>query len=446
MQIFKDRNMDLFARLPKLSLVQKIMLGFAAMAFFTMAALVFSFAGLYSLNKTAREIAGNDLVLLYSVSKLRQSLLDQERYAGKYVILKSPEFIALFHNRESEFLKTLQQMEQRKRDKGLSGIVDNYRKYSETIRRLFQGDPGAESRHRDVARGVIDAIDSFSVSQQVLLNIKLGDADKRERTTIRWALIFSLTGFALAIVIGALFLFSISTAIDKLKRATHRIAEGDFDFDPKIPAGDEIGDLARDFVSMARRLKIVEQMNLDASPLTRLPGNIVIERVLTKRLHEEKPFAVCYGDLDDMKAYNDVYGYIKGSEVIKMAGDIILEAVRKHAEEEAFVGHIGGDDFVAVFDQEKISAVCEEIIRNFDKGIVAHYRKEDLERGAIEGTDRYGVPRVFPIMTISVAVVICRQGEYDSAVSIAQTAAQIKDYVKGKPGSNYMINQRRKVR
>jgi len=438
--------MTIRAHFPKFTLVQKLILGFTAMAVFTMAALTFTFAGLYSLNKTARDIANNDLVLLRSIGMLRQSLLDQERYAGKYAILKSPEFIDLFRKRESESLTVLQQMEQKKHEQGISGIVDSYKNYRQTVQLLFQGNAGAETRHKGDAQLVIAAIDTYSVNQQLLLNVKLEHADSKERNTIRWALTFSLTGFVLAISIGALFLFNISTAIDKLKRATHRIAEGDFDYDPQIPAGDEIGDLAYDFIRMADRLKILERMNLDASPLTRLPGNIVIERVLTKRLQEGKPFAVCYGDLDDMKAYNDVYGYIKGSEVIKMAGDIILDAVTNYAEEGAFVGHIGGDDFVMVFDQEKVPPVCEEVIKKFGEGIVAHYNKEDLARGAIEGTDRYGVPRVFPIMTISIAVVICRQGEYDSAVSIAQTAAQIKDYVKGKPGSNYLINQRRKAR
>lgn len=438
----KDRDMTI----PKFTLVQKLILGFTAMAVFAMAALTFSFAGLYSLNKTARDIANNDLVLLRSIGMLRQSLLDQERYAGKYEILKSPEFIDLFRKRESESLTVLQQMEKKKHEQGISGIVDSYKNYRQTVQLLFQGNAGSETRHKGDAQLVIAAIDTYSVNQQLLLNVKLEHADSKERNTIRWALTFSLTGFVLAISIGALFLFNISTAIDKLKRATHRIAEGDFDYDPQIPAGDEIGDLAYDFIRMADRLKILERMNLDASPLTRLPGNIVIERVLTKRLQEGKPFAVCYGDLDDMKAYNDVYGYIKGSEVIKMAGDIILDAVTNFAEEGAFVGHIGGDDFVMVFDQEKVPPVCEEVIKKFGEGIVAHYNKEDLARGAIKGTDRYGVPRVFPIMTISIAVVICRQGEYDSAVSIAQTAAQIKDYVKGKPGSNYLINQRRKAR
>jgi GGDEF domain-containing protein len=343
--------MTIRVHFPKFSLVQKIILGFAAMAFFTMAALIFSFAGLYSLNKTARDIAKNDLVLLRSVGVLRQSLLDQERYAGKYAILKSPEFIDLFHKQESECLKTLQQMVEKKQEQGLAGIVNSYRNYRETIQLLFQGDSGAETRHKTAAQLVIDAIDTYAANQQLLLNVKLEQADRRESDAIRWSLIFSLTGFVLAIGIASLFLFNISTAIDKLKRATHRIAEGDFDYDPQIPAGDEIGDLAYDFIRMADRLKILERMNLDASPLTRLPGNIVIERVLTKRVQDGKPFAVCYADLDDMKAYNDVYGYIKGSEVIKMAGDIILEAVRNFAEEGAFVGHIGGDDFVMVIDE-----------------------------------------------------------------------------------------------
>jgi GGDEF domain-containing protein len=147
-----------------------------------------------------------------------------------------------------------------------------------------------------------------------------------------------------------------------------------------------------------------------------------------------------------MKAYNDVYGYIKGSDVIKMTGDIILEVVRNNAEKDAFIGHIGGDDFIMVFDEENVSTVCAEVIKKFGEGIVAHYNPQDQARGGIEGIDRYGVPRSFPIMTISIAVVICQEGEYESAVEIAQTTSEIKDYVKGMSGSNFMINRRRKAR
>jgi diguanylate cyclase (GGDEF)-like protein len=430
----------------KVSLIQKLIASYGAMAFFTTAALVFAITGLFSLNKTARDIAKRDLVLLSSANQLRQSLLAQESYVGKYAILKSPEFIDLFHKRESECLGILQQLEQTNPSPEITQIVATYRNYRTAAQRLFQGDTGVLHRLETIAQQLIDATDTFAVKRQELLNTRLEAADRKENATVRWTLIFSLTGFALAICVAALFLFNIATAIGKLRKAMHRIAEGDFDYDPQIPPGDEIGALAHDFSSMAKRLKVLEQMNLDASPLTRLPGNIIIERVLTKHLEEGKPFAVCYADLDNMKVYNDRYGYIKGSDVIKMAGEIIQEAVRNNAEEDAFVGHIGGDDFVMVFAHENVPAVCEEVLRKFDEGIVVHYTKEDLARGAIEGVDRYGVPRSFPIMTISIAITICQRGEYDSASAIAKAAMEIKDYVKIKPGSNYMINQRKKAR
>jgi diguanylate cyclase (GGDEF)-like protein len=432
--------------LPKFSLVQKLIIGFAATAFLAMTTLVFTFTGLYALNKTARDIARNDLVLLRSSFSLRQALLDQEGYAGKYEILKSPEFIDLFNKRKDEFLKTIAQLQRERHGDKIASIVHEYSKYLATVQLMFQGDSDARSGHKPAAQMVSNAIDVFSANQQHQLNAKLEDADRKEDATVKWTLILSMSGFTLAIVIAALFLFNITRAIDKLKKATHRIAEGDFDYDPQIPPGDEIGDLAHDFIRMAKRLKVLEQTNIDASPLTRLPGNIVIEQVLNSRVKDGRPFAVCYVDLDNMKSYNDVYGYIKGSEIIKMAGDIILDVVRKHSGNNAFVGHIGGDDFIMVLDQSNVPVVCEEIIKEFAKGIVAHYSPEDVARGGIDSIDRYGMQRFFPVMTVSIASVLCQNGEYQSAADIAQTSAEIKDYLKGMPGSNYMINRRRKPR
>ena len=244
----------------------------------------------------------------------------------------------------------------------------------------------------------------------------------------------------------ARLIYTISSSIKKLKQATFFIAEGNFDHDPQLPPGDEIGDLARDFTSMAAKLKELEQLCLDASPLTRLPGNIAIERVLNKKLHETAPFAVCYADLDNFKAYNDRYGYIKGSEVIKMTGEIIYDAVTAHTSEDSFVGHVGGDDFVMVVPSEEAGMVCESVIERFSDKIRGHYGAEDLAKGFTEGKDRYGVKRIFPIMTISIAVLICQDGEYDSAVKIARAAVEIKEYAKEATGSNYLINRRRSER
>ncbi len=413
------------------------------MTLFTMAALVFALLGLISLNKTAREIAGKDLVFIDSINKLRELIVAQERYAGKFSILKGGEFVELFQRREAEFKGFLNDFDKSRYLMDKQALDRLYADFQQASAAVFAGNTTNITQLHNTSTRVVTFLDKLYTREQMLLGAKLKSADKKQSLTVKWSLVLSLTGFILAVVVAAFSIFNISAAIAKLKKATHRIAEGDFDYDPQIPAGDEIGELAQDFGRMAERLKILEQISLDASPLTRLPGNIAIERALSRRLAEGKPFAIYYADLDNFKAYNDRYGYVKASEVIKISAEVIDRAVRKAAATEAFVGHVGGDDFVIVADVEPAEALCKQIIADFEAEIVNHYSAEDLERGAIEGVDRYGVPRVFPIMTISIAVVICSSGEFSSATEIARVAAEIKDHVKGFPGSNYMFNRRK---
>ncbi|HKZ16018.1 MAG TPA: diguanylate cyclase, partial [Geobacteraceae bacterium] len=408
--------------------------------------IVFSITGLYSLNKIVKDIAQNDFATINSTNRLFDSINAQERYAAKFSILKSPEFLDLFQHREKEFATFLKQMRRTAPQKRVVPVAKAYQDFKANADLIFQERTKELQRLKNSAEEVRNSIDRFYNDQQTLLNTKLENANRKQDLTIRWSFLISLTGLFLAVCVIVVILYNTSSSLRKLKRATFRIAEGDFDYDPQIPAGDEFGDLARDFTRMATKLKQLEQMCLDASPLTRLPGNIAIEKVLDRKLQEDEPFAVCYGDLDNFKAYNDRYGYIKGSEVIKMTGEIIYDAVKCHSNEDAFVGHVGGDDFIMVVPTKDVGAVCTAVIDTFTERIREHYSDEDLARGAIEGNDRYGVRRIFPIMTISIAVLTCQKGEYDSAVKIAKAAVQIKEYVKESPGSNYLINRRRKER
>ncbi|TWJ17057.1 GGDEF domain-containing protein [Geobacter argillaceus] len=430
----------------RFSLIQKLVASYAAMTLFIMAAMIFSILGLYSLNRTAREIAKRDLAVVDTVNKLRESIIAQERYASKYAILKSGEFVDLYRKRERDFLETLRSFPEAASHQEVMALTSFYQAFRSDVARLLAGSSSAENQFRDSATKVLNTLDAIAGNEQIRLNEKLKAADRKEGATVRWTLILSFTGFLLSILVATLSIFNISSAIAKLKKATHRIAEGEFDYDPQIPPGDEIGDLSLDFTRMAKRLKDLEQVNLDASPLTRLPGNIAIERVLSKRLHDGVPFAVCYGDLDNFKAYNDRYGYVKASEVIKITAELIFDVVKRFGDKEAFVGHVGGDDFIIILSCEAMEAVCKEIIAAFDTEIRKHYSDEDVARGAIEGTDRYGVERIFPLMTISIAVVVSLEGEFGSAVDIARTASQLKDYAKGQPGSNYFINRRKQPR
>ena len=136
-----------------------------------------------------------------------------------------------------------------------------------------------------------------------------------------------MIGIFLAAAGAALVARNIIGAIKKLHLATEMISQGNFDYRPEINNKDELGDLADAFVSMAERLKNLEEMYLDSSPLTRLPGGIAIENMLKKRIDAKKLFAFCLMDIDNFKSYNDHYGYAKGNDMIQETASIVEKAV-----------------------------------------------------------------------------------------------------------------------
>jgi diguanylate cyclase (GGDEF)-like protein len=426
----------------KFTIIQKLVSSYAAITFFTLAALMIAYTGLYSLTRTARDIVSYDFAVIDAANRMRESLLAQQSYAAKYAILKDPEFRTLYQQREAEFMEALQKMERTKKDEPFPELVVAYREFRTATDRLFDGGVGDAANLKPAAGKVTALLERTVAEQQKILGNKLIAAKEREQSTIRWTLSLSLSGLLFALGVAALLIFNISSAVRKLKKATHRIAEGDFDFDPGIAPGDEVGDLAEDFTRMARRLKELEQVSLDASPLTRLPGNIAIEQILEKKLNEGKLFAVCYADLDNFKVFNDRYGYIRGSDLIRSTGELIYETVKACGSDNVFIGHVGGDDFVMVVAPDKAAEICEAIIARFDAMIPEFYSPEDRARGETEGTDRYGIHRTFPLMTISIAIIICQKGAYDSATSIGRAAAELKDVLKGETGSTYSINRR----
>ena len=122
-----------------------------------------------------------------------------------------------------------------------------------------------------------------------------------------------------------------------------------------------------------RNITRLLSVNRTVSPLTALPGNVQIQTELKKRLLRKEPFQVLYLDLDNFKAYNDVYGFLKGDEIIKLTAKIITKNIHLLEESDVFVGHIGGDDFVAIVDENvDYDKICQDIIAEFDKEILEY--------------------------------------------------------------------------
>lgn len=422
-----------------LSFRRKLILSFVIIGACMLAALVYAIAGLNIMHRTVGDIAHTDLAAATATITLRDGMLAQERTARRFMILGQSELIEVHVRQAESFKKSIDLLKERTQLTTLQHLIASYDTYLTLTNTLFAGKAVSESALKSTAVSVETAIERLRAEQKQVLEQKLTAATSKEAQTSAWALTLAFCGVALSAVVAVVLVYNFTTSINKLQKATHRIAAGDFDHDPQIPVGDEIGTLAQDFMRMGQRLKELEQISLDASPLTRLPGNIAIERSITKRLREQQPFAMCYLDLDNFKSYNDHYGYIKASELIKEAGYLIHQVVEGLGDPEAFVGHIGGDDFVVIINHVLAKTACQTIIRDFDAMIPRYYSEQDRTTGFIEGIDRYGVPRRFPLVTISIAVLNCQPGKYATAAEIATAAAEVKDRVKESSGSNYII-------
>jgi diguanylate cyclase (GGDEF)-like protein len=177
---------------------------------------------------------------------------------------------------------------------------------------------------------------------------------------------------------------------------------------------------------------------LTASPMTSLPGGRVIDREVERRLDAKVTFALSYVDLDNLKAYNDTYGYAKADGVVLQTAGILRDAVARHGGEGAFLGHVGGDDFVILTAPERAGRVCAEVVAAFDRVIPLYYDTADRERGSIEALDRFGTRRSFPLLSISIATVNAPPGRFARHADLARTAAELKDRAKRVKGSVHL--------
>lgn len=185
-------------------------------------------------------------------------------------------------------------------------------------------------------------------------------------------------------------------------------------------------------------------INRRISPLTGLPGNVQIHAELKKRISNKEEFSVLYLDLDNFKAYNDVYGFLKGDEIIKFTADTIMSCVHGAIPSNSFIGHIGGDDFIAILPSLHCEKICENIIANFDISVVKFFTEDDVEKGYIEVANRKGIIEQFPLTSISIGVVEADKGRFANILEIGEVGAQVKHMAKAVMGSSYAIDRRKK--
>lgn len=190
-------------------------------------------------------------------------------------------------------------------------------------------------------------------------------------------------------------------------------------------------------------LREVTQMQINAAryanPITLLPGNVPINEQLERLLTSECKFSVCYFDLDTFKPYNDIYGFRRGDEIISYTAKLLLNHVDQHFD---FVGHIGGDDFIVIFQSEDWQERCKQILSSLENDIPEFYDASHKAAGGIVAEDRQGKVVQYPFVSLSIGAVKVKPGKFRSQHELSSAVSQAKKQAKKIMGNSLFIERR----
>jgi len=435
----------------RLTVTRKIAAGFLLLVAFCLAAIIFALMALDNLRVRSEELVRRDFRALVLTRELSSSLADLERLEKQVLILRDPSMFPLIDRRDEDNNLLHRQLAELLPDGRLAEVE---RLFSTVATARIQNRALLEELNWEEADRhsqrvmtplndqLFSALQRFRSAQEAFLDQTMQTFNSASVRAYRLTLTLAFAGIGLAALVAGGIILKIHRAMARLTQATRAMAEGRFEHPVGLEGQDEFGMLARSFSEMGMKLRELQSLNLDANPLTRLPGNLVIERELEQRIAGDQPFAHIYIDLDYFKAYNDRYGYQAGSDVISKVGTMIQQVTERLGNPADLIGHVGGDDYVILSTPDRAEALCEAVIREFDAMVPDFYSEQDRKAGCFEGQDRYGVVRRFPLLSMSIAVVGTQNLRNPSAEAIGRECAKMKEHLKLLPGSNYLLDRR----
>ncbi len=435
-----------------LNIANKLMLGFIPLVVILVLISSSALINLNRLNNISNSILNTDVVVIAASEKMIDAIWSQELYARRYLILKTKDLLELFWEKDKVFKQHVSKIKAVPEDRNfpIDKIDSLHNEYNDI---LIQGlanlvNPSSLrvkkvekeiKKKQDTIIALIKGMEAEAIRDQ---NEKTGKTSAIGKIAFRASVILCVFGILLSVTAALLITRNISGAIRKLKIATQMISNGEFEFMPEIRNKDELGDLSEAFITMAKRLKQLEEMSLDTSPLTRLPGGVSIEKTMQERISSGDLIAFCLIDIDNFKSYNDHYGYAKGNDLIKATAKIILDAVSELGTADDYIGHIGGDDFVIITKPDSYEKSCNAVIDSFDKTVPVFYDSEIRKRGYIIAEDRQGRQVTFPLASISIAVVTNTKRKFINYIQFGEIAAEMKEYAKSFSGSVCKVDNR----
>ena len=438
----------------KLTISRKLLLGYLFMAMLTVLSSAYALFNLEKLSKVAYKITNHNYVLMENSKKLMDILLAQESAEKKFLILKDPELEQIFWKRSYEFKDELAKTRHLKLDRKTKSTIAELDWLQNRLKDLFLEEnillqngqlQEAQTLSDTVGRSTVDdmAIKLRNIQKNMdqAINDEMNLIARQGSMAVKMTMGLGLLSLILGITLALLITRNISKPLKQLQQATRLIAEGNLDHKIEARRDDEIGALAQSFAHMTKRLKVLEALNLDASPLTGLPGNLAIENRIEQLLAKGKSFSLCQVDLDNFKPFADKYGYAWGSEVIKEVANILQGYISEAKLTEIFLGHIGGDDFVVIGPPDHVESICQRLVIDFEGRILSYYAPEDAENRYFIGKNRQGIVQKFPLITVTASIVTDDGSRFKNPLDMARLVAELKEYAKMMPGSNYVTEE-----
>ena len=436
------------------TVTRKVALGYGVIITFSLLALGYALFSLHNHNLRTNHLVGGQFRAFTLLGDIRQNLLGQENLEKQLVILRDPKLLGLLELRVTDLDKLLADVKISPLPDyftSLPASVDQYTSKVQLLMEIFavpdwdRAAAFATATTTPMRSQLLEELANLRARHQAFLDKALLELSLQSNKAYQLTLIITLIGILLSAPVALTVIASIHSSVKALQKATKDIAAGNFEVPIDIRSNDEFGQLARDFASMSHKLMELEQLHLDANPLTRLPGNLAIDRELEERIALKQPFAHLYIDLDNFKAYGDHYGYKVGSDAINLVGSLIQRVVEEHGSDDDMVGHIGGDDYVVLTDPHRAEELAKAIISTFDRHVPELYEQEDLKTGFIIGTDRHGIKRSFPLLTMSIAITLSENFDHPSLLTISHNCARMKVHLKQLKNSNYLIDRRKQL-
>jgi len=433
---------------------QKIFLSYIVMIAFTLLVGIYAILTLKNLNTITTHIVFNYTTVNETLTRMNDSIQAQDLYEKRYLLLRQSDAETMFWDRGKNFREHLAELArtgayERNATDNLSA---NHQKYNA----LFTEEASLIKAGREKEAAEMSSNETKAVFNSLLVSLKdmdnklkaqqnnnINQTNALSEKSLMITSLLSIFSVVFGILFASLITNHLNAAIVRLKEATDSIKSGDFDNLPEIKGVDELADLALSFKQMSERLKELEAMNLDANPLTKLPGNLAIEKELFTRLNETQSFSFCLIDLDNFKSFNDRYSYSRGSDLIQWLSELLIRLKNEYGAKEDFLGHIGGDDFILICSPDRVNLLCSRIIEEFDRGIIGHYDPEDAKKGFIISIDRNDKPAMFGIMTVSIAVVNTDRTLIREPKEVTQKVSELKQYAKTFAKSIYIMDRRR---